>query len=205
MKKTAQFNANKLRAIQQRIAQIAAQIAVTQSIDDLHSAKLKAASQLNQQIRREQLPTDEEVELAIREYRMLFGGNQYASTLDEKYKITLRLLELFSEFSPRVTGAIVSGNVDDSSIISLHLHSDAPEPVYFFIEYHGIRTKTQYVHAYLAGNPSVECTLYRFHIDQQTVEALVLPQHALRQPPLKENLQPMPRWTLAQLLAHLNQ
>lgn len=171
--------------VQQRIlvAQTAARLMAQGGSRDFASAKRKAAEQLGIQHSRN-LPANDEIEAALREYQQLFQHDSQREQLHELRHTALQAMKLLSPFSPRLVGPVLNGTADQYSPIYLHLFADTPEQVSLFLMEQKIPfEQTERRVRYPAGREE-SYPLYRFLAGEQTLELTVFPPKSIRQPPL---------------------
>ncbi|MGE8232774.1 MAG: hypothetical protein ACN6OR_05265 [Stenotrophomonas sp.] len=184
----------------QLIAQEAARLVAESGIHDLEHARRKAAIKLG--ITSEALwPRLSEIEQALREHQLLFAGSSQPGALRLHRESALQAMQFLHAFQPRLTGAVLSGLADGNSPVILHLHCDDADAVQRFLHEQRIPAESRAWPLRLAGHPSKQhfpgC---EFAADGIAFELVVLPEDALRQPPVSaDDGKPLPRATLAQL------
>lgn len=184
----------------QLIAQEAARLIAESGIHDLEHARRKAAAKLG--IAGEALwPRLSEIEQALREHQLLFASSSQPGALHERRESALQAMQFLQSFQPRLTGAVLSGLATGDSPVILHLHCDDPDAVQRFLHEQRIPAETRTWPLRLAGHSSKQhypgC---EFAADGIAFELVVLPEDALRQPPVStDDGKPLPRATLAQL------
>ena len=93
-----------------RLANEAARLMAEGGFRDYHQAKLKAAERLG--IHDDaSLPRNREIEDALREYQRLFIGGVQWQAVQVRRDASLRALEFFAPFSPRLVGPVLEGTV----------------------------------------------------------------------------------------------
>lgn len=122
------------RAQQMRelIAQHAARLIAEDGIQDFAQAKRKAAQQMGAPDTRN-LPTNAEVDQALRVFRDLFQKDEHAGVLRELREQALEAMQLLSPFNPYLTGSVLSGAAGRHSDINLLLYTDSPKEVELFL------------------------------------------------------------------------
>ena len=113
------------------LAQEAARIIVDQGIRDYRVAKTKAADRLGMG-KRGSLPGNSEIEQAVNEHLLLFGGDSHADHLRAMRETAISAMQMLEEFTPRLVGPVLSGIADENSAINLHVFADSPEAVAMF-------------------------------------------------------------------------
>ena len=119
---------NKLGQIRRLIAAEAARIMVTQAQFNYRIAKQKAAERLGINIRNA-LPSNVEVESALRAYQEFYGGVQHIHHLQKMRKIALRVMRSLELFRPRLVGPVLDGTADEHARVSLHVFNDPPDAI----------------------------------------------------------------------------
>ena len=114
--------------IRQIIAAEAARIMVTQAQFNYRIAKQKAAERLGV-CARTALPSNVEIENALRAYQAFYGGQQHLRHLQKMREIALRVMRSLDLFNPRLVGPVLDGTADEHARISLHVFSDPPDAV----------------------------------------------------------------------------
>lgn len=107
---------------------------------DYASAKRKALEQLAggrrsgaSRVAKELLPSNEEVEEAVREYQALYQADTQPQRLHELRVKALSLMTLLKDFSPTVTGAIANGTAGEFSDIHLQCFADSAKDLGIFL------------------------------------------------------------------------
>lgn len=118
--------------MRERIAQQAARLIAESGIDDYSLAKRKAAQQMGAPDTRN-LPTNGEVEQALRSFRELFQREEHSLVLRELREQALRAMRLLAGFNPYLAGSVLSGSAGRHSDINLLLYTDNPKEVELFL------------------------------------------------------------------------
>ena len=105
-----------------RIAYLAARIIAEEGVEDFGRAKRRAARQAGIPDTRD-LPTNEEIEEALRTHRSLYDDDHddHVQFLRRK---AVAIMESLSEFNPRLTGSVLSGTAGPYADINLQLYAD---------------------------------------------------------------------------------
>jgi hypothetical protein len=115
-----------------RIAHLAARIIAEDGIEDYAAAKRKAARQAGVPDTR-QLPTNEEIDEALRTHQTLYGGDAHVERLRELRSRALEIMEELARFNPYLTGSVLSGNAGKYADINLQLYTDHGKEVELFL------------------------------------------------------------------------
>jgi len=110
------------------IAAEAARIMSTQSLSNYRTAKQKAAERLGIKLRT-CLPSNAEVESALRAYQEIYGGQQHIDHLKKKRRIALGVMRSLEPFYPRLVGPVLEGTADEHTRVTLHVFNDPPDAV----------------------------------------------------------------------------
>ena len=121
-------NARRLRQARKGVAAETARIMATEGQRNFHTAKKKAAERLGVNSRLA-LPSNIEVEAALRAYQGLYGGEKLARHLRFLRETAIRVMRALEPFCPRLVGPVLDGTADRHSRVSLHLFSDPPDAI----------------------------------------------------------------------------
>ena len=119
---------NKLGQTRRMIAAEAARIMVTQTQFNYRIAKQKAAQRLGISARAA-MPSNVEVENALRAYQEFYGGQHHSQHLQKMREIALRVMRSLQSFRPRLVGPVLDGTADEHARVSLHVFNDPPDAV----------------------------------------------------------------------------
>ena len=123
---------NKQDQARQVIAAEAARIMVTQSQFNYRIAKQKAAERLRI-CSGAAMPSNAEVEHALRAYQAFYGGQQHSSHLQVLRSIALTVMRSLQTFRPRLVGPVLDGTADEHARVSLHCFNDPPDTVAIYL------------------------------------------------------------------------
>ncbi|MCU7850627.1 MAG: hypothetical protein KZQ80_00295 [Candidatus Thiodiazotropha sp. (ex Monitilora ramsayi)] len=192
---------NTKRELQRRIAYEAARLMTEYQSDDLAYACQKAANKLGIS-RRQQMPTREEIEEALREQQRLLRGDDQQQALQQLRRNALQAMQALDRFNPILVGSVYQGTADSNSQIKLHLFADTPEDVLFTLSdlqipwQEGQRTLT------FPNGRRHETPAFNFSADGVSFELLVLPAKLAHNRPLDPlDNQPIQGANLKQLQA----
>ena len=170
----------------QLLAQEAARIIVDQGLRDYRIAKTKAAERLGMNSRGA-LPGNTEIEQAIAEHLLLFGGESHAGFLRELRSTALLAMRLLEDFTPRLVGPVLAGTADDNSAINLHVFADSSEVVALFLAEQGFTCRLYERRLKSRRGRNIQPDIipgYEFKFEGEPVEATVFPIDGIRQAPL---------------------
>ena len=187
------------------VAQEAARIIVNQGVRDYRLAKQKAIERLGLNARGS-LPGNTEIEAAVADYLLIFGGEAHQDLLRVMRTATLSAMQLLAAFSPRLVGPVLSGTADENSAINLHLFADSAEMVAMEIGDAGISFRP-YERRLKSRRGQIETYAgFEFSHCNETVQATVFPVDGIRQAPMSPiDGKPMKRVdsnAVQELLAH---
>lgn len=127
----------KLNNIRREVAVEAARIMATEGQRNFMAAKRKAADRIGASTRLV-LPSNREVEEALRAYQGFYGGDRHTDHLQTLRETAIEVMRGLEDFRPRLVGPVLDGTADGHSRVSLHLFNDPPETVLFHLEERGI-------------------------------------------------------------------
>lgn len=190
----------------QVVAQEAARIIVNQGIRDYRLAKQKAAERLGLHARGA-LPGNAEIEQAVAEYLLIFGGDEHADHLRQMRVAAVSAMDLLAAYSPRLVGPVLVGTADENSAVNLHVFADSPESVAMDIGDRGI-TFRSYERRLKSRRGQIETYAgFEFRHSHFDIQATVFPVDGIRQAPLSPiDGKPMERAdtdAVQELLSHI--
>lgn len=165
------------------IATEAARILATEGTNDYQLAKQKAADRLGTH-NRQHLPSNDEIEQALREYLNIFQSTSMSHRVATRRHVALKAMNFLADFQPKLVGALLRGTVTENSEIQLHLCADTPEHVAAKlmdndIPYEATRRRLRY-----GGNRHEEIPGYRFTAENISIELLVFTPSGFHEKPL---------------------
>ena len=121
-------NTKKTSQIRRIIAAEAARIMSTQSLFNYRVAKQKAVERLGINLRTT-MPSNAEVESALRAYQGVYGGQRHIRRLQKMRGVALRVMRSLESFCPRLVGPVLEGTADENARVSIHVFNDPPDAV----------------------------------------------------------------------------
>jgi len=115
-----------------RIAHLAARMIAEDGVSDYGLAKRKAARQAGAPDSRN-LPTNLEIEEALRAYQQLYQADEHPERLQRLRELALEMMRLLAAFNPHLTGALLSGSIGRHADVHLHLYTDSPKELEIFL------------------------------------------------------------------------
>ena len=171
--------------MRQRIAMEAARIIVEGGIRDFYVAKRKAASKLGAPNTRN-MPKNTEIENALIEHQRLFKSESYSYNLKQLLDASLEAMQFFSDFHPRLVGAILNGTANEHSFVELHLFANTQEEVAIFLMDHHIPYEQIEKRLRIGQEKYESYPGFRFMAGDNTIELLVFTEDKSKQPPLDQ-------------------
>ncbi|MDH5300267.1 MAG: hypothetical protein OEW58_02765 [Gammaproteobacteria bacterium] len=156
-----------------RLAHEAARIMAEEGVGDYGQAKRKAAQRLHQPTT-EDLPSNQEIERALRKYQSLFRLEQ-PGHLQVLRKEALHAMRFFKRFSPVLVGPVADGNAGKFSEIILHLFADTTEEVTIFLINNDIPFDQTHVTLNIAGKGKISFPSFEFMAGDAPVALVVMP------------------------------
>ena len=163
-----------------RIAHLAARLMAEDGIEDYALAKRKAARQAGTQDTRE-LPTNEEVDAALRTYQLIYHQEEHRDRLRELRERALRAMRELAHFNPHLTGSVLNGNAGKYADINLQLFTDNVKAVELYLIDRRIPYKTAQSRLY-AGAELRTAPVYTVTDHGTEIELTVLSTLDLRAP-----------------------
>jgi len=163
-----------------RIAHLAARLMAEDGIEDYARAKRKAARQAGMPDTR-QLPSNEEIDQALRVQRTLYHKAEHDARLRDLRVRALDAMREFAQFNPHLTGSVLSGNGGRYADIDLYLFTDNSKAVELFLLDRGSPYKTGESRLY-SGDQPVAAPVFTISDRAVDVRMTVLPGTAARLP-----------------------
>jgi hypothetical protein len=160
------------------IAHLAARLMAEDGIEDYALAKRKAARQAGTPDMRE-LPTNEEVEVALRTYQQIYHQEEHRDRLRALRAMALRAMREFAQFNPYLTGSVLSGNAGKYADINLQLFTDSAKAVELYLMDRKIPYQTAQSRLYCGSEP-LTAPVYTLNDDGTDIELTVLSPRELR-------------------------
>ena len=115
-----------------RIAHLAARLMAEDGIEDYALAKRKAARQAGTPDARA-LPTNEEIDAALKAYRQIYEPDTHRERLRALRKTAVKAMREMAQFNPYLTGSVLSGNAGKYADVNLQLFTDNVKAVELFL------------------------------------------------------------------------
>lgn len=159
------------------IADAAARLLALDGSQDYGSAKRKAARQLGA-ADSQNLPDNQEIENALREYQAIFQADAAPSRLAQLRKVAMEYMERLIDYDPHLTGSVLNGTAGKHSDINLQLFTEKEKDIEFLL----MGSPEPYRTAERRSNESGGTIYPRFIIDdpRATIDITVYPANELR-------------------------
>lgn len=168
------------RETRDRIAHLAARLMAEDGIEDYAAAKRKAARQAGRPDSRE-LPTNEEIEAALRLYRQIYHADRHREELRTLRLAAVRAMRELAQFNPYLTGSVLNGNAGRYADVNLQLFTDNPKAVELFLIDRGIPYRAAQSRLY-SGDELRTVPVLLISDSTVEIEITVLSPRDLRQP-----------------------
>jgi hypothetical protein len=163
-----------------RIAHLAARMIAEDGISDYGLAKRKAARQAGAPDSRN-LPTNVEIEDALRAYQTLYQADEHPERLQRLRHLALAMMRLLEPFDPHLTGPVLSGNVGRHAEIHLHLYTDNLKELELFLLNREIPFRTRETRMW-SGDVNLIVPTFLVRTQDADFAITVLSPHHRRQP-----------------------
>ena len=163
-----------------QIAHLAARLMAEDGIEDYALAKRKAARQSGTPDTRE-LPTNDEIDLALREYQQIYHPDEHRDRLRELRSIAVCAMRELAHFNPYLTGSVLNGNAGKYADINLQLFTDNEKAVELYLIDRGIPYRAAQSRLYVSGEPRT-VPVYNISDEGTEIEITVLTTRDLRGP-----------------------
>ncbi len=150
---------------------------------DYNTARIKAARRLGCKDRK-QLPNNAEIEQALMEYQQLFHAVEQGHSLNHLRQLALDAMSNLRQFSPRLAGAVLSGNADSHSPIQLHLFAGSPEQIALFLIDKGIPYQETDRVVSITRDIKQRQPSFRIYMENTELELIWFPPESMAHPPL---------------------
>jgi hypothetical protein len=124
--------------LRQAIAQQAARMMAEEGVVDYSRAKRKAARQLGVGEEERCLPSNAEVESALRVHHEIFHGMEQPQQLRQLRSEALSVMQLLEQFNPHLAGSVLDGTAGRFAETQIHLFVDSLKDVELFLLNHNI-------------------------------------------------------------------
>ncbi len=161
-----------------RIAHHAARLMAEDGIEDHALAKRKAARRAGVPDSRD-LPTNDEIDSALREYREIYQFGAHEDRLHALRRQALKVMRAFGAFDPHLAGSVLNGNAGPYAEINVQLYTDGAKGVELFLIGRNIPYSTSQIRLY-AGNTWHVFPVFLLDDDGIPIRLVVLDARDLR-------------------------
>ena len=161
-----------------RIAHAAARLMAEDGIEDYATAKRKAARQSGVPDTRE-LPTNEEIEEALKIYREIYHRDTHRDRLRSLRETAVRAMRELERFHPHLTGSVLSGTAGKYAGVHLQLFPDSAKAVELYLIDRGIPYRTTQCRLY-CGTEMLSAPVYTLTDEGTDIELTVLTPREMR-------------------------
>ncbi len=163
--------------MREQLAHQAARLMAENGITDHAFAKRKAAKQLGAPDT-QHLPSNQEIDQALRSFRALFQQEHHPVVLSQLRKQALAAMRLLESFHPYLTGSVLDGSACEQADINLTVYSDDVKAVMLFLLKHKVEFESGEWRTQLMGRLQ---NLPSFTLQSESgnpVHIVVLPENA---------------------------
>lgn len=136
--------------MREQLAHHAARLMAEDGITDFDLAKRKAARQMGAPDTHH-LPSNHEVEAALRSFREIFQRDTHPGILRALREQALRTMQSLEPFHPYLTGSVLNGMAGEQSDINLMVFSDDEKAVLLYLLKHDIEFESGEWRVLLSG------------------------------------------------------
>jgi len=159
-----------MKQTKREVAAEAARIIATEGQHNYHAAKRKAASRIGVS-ERLALPSNIDVQEALRCYLNLYGGAEHSRNLEEMRETAIEVMQFLEPFPSRLVGAVLDGTATAHARITVHVFSDLPDDIVHHMMERGVPFRQ-------------EQRRIRWHDDEHRTLAVLILDH----PPFKVDM-----------------
>jgi len=139
--------------LRQEIAQSAARLMFEEGISDYARAKRKAIKAMG--ITQDApLPTNGEIDAALREYHALYADETDAAHLLELRQAALHTMRLLQKFQPFLTGAVMEGTAGPHTDTEIHVFAESAKELEIYLLNQNIPYRLDEQHYRMSDRPS---------------------------------------------------
>lgn len=192
-------HSRRLQHMRLEVAAEAARIIATGGQHNYHAAKKKAAERVGA-TERLALPSNIEVEEALRLYQGLYGGAAHIQNLEHLRGLAVDAMYYLEKYNPRLVGTVLDGTANDHSRIALHIFPDSIESVILHFLESSIPFKQEQRQIRWLDGKHRTMPLVVFEWKDATVELMIFdPIHLRQAPPSPIDGKPQRRASLSEV------
>jgi hypothetical protein len=170
--------------LRQQLAEEAARLIVEHGIQDFALAKRKAAERLGVSSRDGALPSNAQIQEQVVERQRIFEPEAHDQRLAKLRAVASDVMEVLDEFRPKLVGAVLDGTATLTSVIELHVFSDAPEAIVAALEARGYRLHDRQRRYRFSRDVTEQIPGYELMVDDEELEVMVFPERGSGHSPL---------------------
>ncbi len=129
----------------------AARIMADEGVRDFRKAKEKACLRLGVSTNHS-IPSNLEIEDALEEQLTIFENGQKESLQQKYLEVALIMMDFFADYTPKLTGAALTGVITSSRPVEVHIFSDTVEEVCARLDETGLQYDQMEKRKRFAGN-----------------------------------------------------
>jgi hypothetical protein len=148
MGKDTPANRSQMRS---RIAHLAARMIAEDGISDFGLAKRKAARQAGAPDSRN-LPTNVEIEEALRAYHQLYQANEQPERVHRLREVAVEIMRLLAQFNPYLTGAVLAGSAGRHADVHLQVYTDSLKELEIFLHNRAIPFRAREIRVWIGDS-----------------------------------------------------
>jgi len=172
----------RLKQAKRAVAAEAARIMATEGQRNYLAAKQKAADRLGISTALA-LPSNKEVESALKSYQNLYGSELRHEHLQQLRAAALEAMDFLELFQPKLVGPVLDGTADHHSRVSLHVFSETPDEINLYLMENGIPYREENRRIRCHTGKHRDLALLITEAGDVTIELCLFSSKDLRQPP----------------------
>ena len=170
-------HASRRDLMREQLAHQAAKLIAEDGVTDYAFAKRKAARQMGAEDTRH-LPSNQEVDDALRSYRILYQQDSHPDILYQLREEALAAMRLLDSFQPYLTGSVLNGTAGERSDINLMLFSDDAKAVLLFLLKHNLEFEDGEWRVRVGGHEEIVPSYTLTGESGTQIHIIVLPENA---------------------------
>lgn len=165
---------SRFQQMKQRLAVESARLMREEGIDDFHYARKKAAQHYGIQDSYV-YPSKEEIISEIKLHQAIYGCAEQVSILHELRSTALKAMNLFKNYSPKLTGTALLGFAGKSSPINIHVFADTAEDIAMILMQYDIPYQLTETRLYFNKKTSHVLPKYQFLAGDTQINLTIIP------------------------------
>ena len=127
------------------------------------------------------LPTNLEIEEALRAYQQLYQADEQPERVQRLREVAVEIMRLLAQFNPYLTGAVLSGSASRHADVHLQVYTDSLKELEIFLLNREIPFRTREIRVWIGDTEAVVPDLV-LSTAEADVHVTVLSPHHRRQP-----------------------